>query len=238
MAGLSSFAVGLAAARALRNRTWAGARVLFEPLSPVEATEPTIAIWGVHSRSPIAGRALLEATNLRLCVELFLPVTVEASDGTTAWTLDLGASAAGAFAIFWRQCEIALQADQTVWADLFRALLINATAEVSGADLYENDKGAKIAARMWEIAGETLNEPQIGLDPVGVWADWLAAMRADGAELSSLADLYQSQIKGGSTLIDWQADFATLGLSQSYAPALGLAPDGDIRPFSWLVAIA
>lgn len=228
MAGLVAFATAFAATRALRGRTFAEDRVRLEPKTPVEVKQPTIVVYAAHGRAHLNGRELLEATICRPRFELFLPSSVEASAGAANWTLDTDASAALAFACFWRQCEIALQADQSVWANLFRAIVLDITTVESASDLFETEKGAKIGARVVELTVDPINEPRIGVAPEGVWADFLAAMRTEGNEIASLADLVESQIVGGASLGDWQSDFAVLGLSQSYGPSLGLAPGGDV----------
>jgi hypothetical protein len=161
---------------------------------------------------------------------LFLPLSVEATDGTTVVTIDVGASAALAFALFWRQCEIALNSDQSAWADLFRALVVDSAAIETSANPFETvTTGATLAARAIEWVGYPINGPRIGVEPQGVWADWLAALRSEGGEFASIADLVRSQIIGGASLGDWQSDLALLRLSQSYGPPLGLAPQGDVN---------
>jgi hypothetical protein len=227
MAGMTPFAAALAAARALNGRTWADARVLLEPEASIDVTAPTICVYGVHSSSTHLRCALWEARHCRLRIELLLPLSVQATNGTTVWTLDLGASAALAFGLFWRQCEIALQSDQSAWANVYRALVANVSAIERPAAPLMTKTASVIAARAFELVGDPVNAPRIGVQPDGVWADLLAAMRGDSAELASLADLVASVI-GGAPLGDWQSDFAILGQSQSHAPALGLAPDGDV----------
>jgi hypothetical protein len=227
MAAMTAFAAALAAAQTLRNRTWAGARVLLEPGASVDVTAPTICVYGVHGSSHILRRALSEAKHCRLRLELLLPASVQATDGANVWTLDMGSSAALAFALFWRQCEIALQADRGTWANLFRALIMNVSTIETSADPLQTPTTSKVAARALQLIGETIDGPRIGVEPEGAWADLLAAMRGD-VELASRADLVSSTLVGGVSFNDWRSDFALLGLSQSYGPPLGLAPDGDI----------
>jgi hypothetical protein len=237
MAGLVSYAAGLAASRALRGRTLAADRVRLEPKAPINVSAPTICVYAASGRAHISGRRLLEATICRPRFELFLPSAVNAEGLSGSIELDVDTSSALAFACFWRQCEIALQADQSVWAQLFRAIVLEITMIETGADLFELDKGQKIAARIVEMTVDTINEPMIGTAPQGVWADLLVAMRGDSAEIAGLADVVERQIRGDVALAAWEADFALLGLSQSYGPMLGVAgAPGDLADLPDVVA--
>ncbi|MBY6239811.1 hypothetical protein [Methylosinus sp. Sm6] len=222
MVGLTSFAVGLAATRALRGRTMAENRVHLEPNVAIAVTAPTLCVYVAGGETEVEGRALLDASGNRVRFELLLPPVVVLATGQQEAQLDMNASAALAFALFWRQCMIALQADQNVWSGLWRSFVPRIHSLVSGADLIELEKGQKIPARIVELVIEPLSEPSIGAEPAGVWAELLAAMRAEGGELSVLADLLQTAITGTVVLDDWRADFARLGLSFSLGEALGV----------------
>lgn len=222
MAGIASFAAGLCAQRALRGRTLASARVLLEPGAPVDVKEPTIVVHTGESLSEIFGRALASADGLGLRFELFLPCGVEVTAGGGTWALETASSLSLPFALFWRQCEIALSADQGAWANLFRALVLNMEMLREFQDFIPLETGMRIAMRGVDIKATTLDSPPIGAAPSGFWADFIAAMRAEGGELASLATLVERMIKGETDLLDWQIDVAALGLSQSYGETLGV----------------
>lgn len=230
MTGLASFATGFAAARALRGRTMAADRVLFEPGAAVDVTAPTLVIYAAAGGADMEGRQLLDAASfVSLRIEMFLPCGVEISAGDGDWSLDTSASLALAFAIFWRQCEAALSARQGGWADLFRSIVLDMKTMGTAADLIPLETGMRVAARSVEIAAMTIDSPPIGVAPSGKWAAFVAAMRSDSEEVASLADLVEATIHGEDDLLDWQVDFAWLGLSQSTGGALGVAPDGDVQ---------
>lgn len=224
MTGLTSFAIGLAAARALRGRTMAENRVHLEPNAAIGVTAPTLCIYVAVGAADVDGRALLDASGCRVRFELLLPPIVALATGEQDAQLDVNASAALAFALFWRQCLVALQSDQGVWSGLWRSFIPRIHSLASGADLIELEKGRKIPARIVELLIEPLSEPSIGVEPQGVWAELLAAMRAESGELSVLADLLQSAITGAVALADWRADFARLGLTFALGESLGVGP--------------
>jgi len=229
MSGLTSFALALTAARALRNRTWAQTRVYIEPTTPIKIEEPTICIYVGHGRSEIETRELMSVSKMRVRFEMFLPSSVDTlTVGNHTAQFDVSKSVTAPFAIFWRQCEMALQAGDDVWANLWRAFVLRMSSMDTTSDLFENEKGARIPARFIEITLDPLNEPRVGLPPDGAWVDLLAAMRAEGPELSAVADLIETQFVGDALVSDWRADFTLLGLSPSMGAALGLALDGDI----------
>jgi hypothetical protein len=230
MVGIIAASLGLTAARALRGRTYAGARVYHEPNVPVKYEDgPCICIFCAHGAAPVEGSALLEATSkIRLLFMLFIPSTVTDSSASSPITLDVNSSMAWPFAFFWRQVETALQSDNTTWANLFRALRISFSATQSIADLFETDKGQKIPYRALEVMVDAINEPVIGEAPTGVWADLIAAMRADGPELTAVGNILAAHIQGDATLSDWRQDFTLLGLSPEDGVTLGLDWPGNI----------
>jgi hypothetical protein len=231
MVGLTSFAVGLAATRALRGRTMAENRVHLEPNAAIAVTAPTLCVYVAAGESEVEGRALLDASAGRVRIELLLPPVVVMAQGEQEAQLDVNASAALAFALFWRQCMIALQSDQNVWSGLWRAFVPRIRSLVSGGDLIELEKGQKIPARIVELIIEPLSEPSIGVEPQGVWVELLAAMRTETGELSVIADLLQSAITGAVALADWRSDLARLGITFALGEALGVGPaEHDIGP--------
>ena len=187
MSGLSAFALGFSAARAIRGRTWAAANVLFEPNAPADGAAPLICVWSGLGRGAVEGGDLLNGSGFaRLRFEFFLPPRVTAGGAT----FDAVANQALLFAALWRQVSVALLTDVTPWADLWRRLRLRITSIDEARDLFEADKGQKIPVNVVEMQVETLAEPAVGEPPDGVWADFVAAMRADTVEVAGLADLF------------------------------------------------
>jgi hypothetical protein len=228
VSGLSAFALGFAAARAIRGRTWAGANVLFEPNAPVDVTAPLICVWSGLGRGEVAGGDLLNGSaHARLRFEFFLPPRVSVD----AVTFDATTNQALLFAALWRQVLVPLLTDTTPWADLWRRLRLRVASIDEARDLFETDKGQKIPVNVVELQVETLAEPPIGEPPCGVWADFVAAMRADTAEVAGLADLIAAQIQGSADpLPDWQVDMGLLGANALAVQAIDLGPGDNSTP--------
>lgn len=221
MTGIAAFALGLSAARSIRGQTWAGDNVVFEPTNPVVPTAPLIAVYAGRGRSLVGDRALDFAAEVRLHIEVILPPTVTAE----GLTFNTEASQALVFALIWRQIVQALQVQQGPWPDVFRGLLLRTTALDADRQLVEAAKGQKIPVAAYEIHGETIADPPIGVAASGVWADVLAAMAGDSAEVAALAPLLASQILGaGSVLPDWQVAMGALGMTNAETQAIGLGP--------------
>lgn len=224
MSGLSAFALGFTAARAIKGRTWAGANVQFEPSTPVTVTAPLICVYCARGRAEVAGGDILNgAGDARLRFECFLPAKAVAA----GVSFDSEAGQALLFALLWRQIEVVLLTDMDIspWAQLWRQFRLRIHAIDAARDLYELDKGQRVAVQVVELHCETLAEPPIGVAPCGVWADLVTAMQADSAEVASLASLFAAQIQGSpSALPDWQVDMGLLGASDDAIQAIGLGP--------------
>jgi hypothetical protein len=228
MSGIAAFALGFSAARALRGRTWADSNVLFEPNAPVEVTAPLICVWSGLGRSGVVGGDLLNgASDVRLRFDFWLPPRVTA-DGVT---FDAEAGQSLVFALLWRQVETALLTDTTVWADLWRRIRLRVHSITAARDLYEPEKGMRIPANVVELHCETLAEPPVGEPPSGVWADFVAAMRADTAEIAGLADLIAAQIQASDGVLpDWQVAMGLLGTTAAAIAMIGIGPADDSTP--------
>ena len=192
MSGLTGFALGLSAARSIKGQTLAGDNILFEPTNPVDITAPLICVYTGRGRSEFRDKELIFATDVRLRFEIFLPPAVTVS----GVTLNTEASQALVFGIIWRQIEQALLIQQGAWPDVYREFLLRTVALAYERDLFEPAQGQKVPVAVYELHGETIAEPTIGMPPSGPWADLLNAMANDTAELASLAELMAELIVG------------------------------------------
>ena len=227
MTGIATFALGLSAARSIKGQTWAGDNVLFEPTTPVTITAPLICVYAGRGRSEIRDKALDFAGDVRLRFELFLPPTFTAA----GVTFNNEASQSLVFALIWRQILAALTVQQAPWPTVFREVLLRTDSLEAGRDLFEPAKGQKIPVAVYELSGETVADPPIGVPAAGVWVDFLAAMTADTAELAGLASLFASEILGpGGALPDWQVAMGILGTTSDETQAIGLGPGMPAAP--------
>ena len=220
MSGLAAFALGLCAQQALLGRTWAGASVLLEPASPVEPTTPVIAIYCGRGYSKVEGRDLLNAgAHVALRFEMFAPASTVAA----GFTFSSDSAQALVFACLGRQIETVFLTDAGVWAELWRRFVFAIETREGARDLFENDKGQKLAVAVEEWRLETLAEPQIGAAPVAFWADLIAAMTASGGELAALASLIALQVQGSTAILPQvQIDQGVMGVNGDEMGVLGL----------------
>ncbi len=225
MSGLSAFALGLCAQQSLLGKTWAGANVVFEPTSPVDVTQPTIAIYAGRGRADVVGDDILNgAGDVRLRFEFFLPAAVTAE----GFTFDTEASQALVFALLWRQVEAVRLTDLSPWPSLWRSWTLRIHSLDSARDLFETDKGQKIACAIVELHCECIADPAVGEAPQGLWATFVAALTGAGGELASLASLFAAQIQAASAALpSWQVAMSLLGATAREVQTIGLGPDAE-----------
>lgn len=231
MTGIAAFALGLAAARAIKGQTWAGDNILLEPVNPVVVKDrPLICIYSARGRSKTEDKGLIFDSDVRLRYEIFLPPKVDAGEGVT-FNTEAGQSIV--FAIIWRQIEQALLVQQSPWVNLYsRIMLCQESLDVE-RDLYEPQKGIKVPVGIYEVRCQTVSDPVIGVEPSPVWREFITAMQTDSAELSGLSMLMTSQIVGsGGDLPDWQVAAGVLGMNQFETQAIDLGPNANTTPAS------
>jgi hypothetical protein len=161
-------------------------------------------------------------TGLR--VELFAPV--DAVPGASPGAAALKGSTALFF--MWRECVAALAPDASPWAKIWESFRLSIAAEMYAPPLFETEKGVKVAAHVYSLTVDALSDPPFG-EPTQAWADLLAQMRAVGGELSSLADILEASIRGGSLTV-FEALAATFGLSGDTMASIGLGAAPDAIP--------
>lgn len=220
MSGLADFALGLCAQQALIGKTWAGAQVLFEPASPVDTTTPALALYCGRGHARVEGRDVLNAAaSTILRFEMFVPATTSAA----GFTFSSDSAQALVFACLWRQIETVWLSDPGVWAELWRRCTLRIETREAARDLFENEKGQRLAVAIEEWRLETLADPAIGQPPQGFWVDFIAALTAAGGELAALAPLLTAQVQGTSApLTALQSDQSQLGANADEFGALGL----------------
>jgi hypothetical protein len=229
--GIAAFALGLAAARSIKGQTWAGDNILLEPVNPVEVKAcPLICVYSARGRSKTEDKGLIFDSDVRLRYEIFLPPQVAAGNGVT-FNSETGQSLI--FACIWRQIEQALLVQQSPWANLYsRIMLCQESLDVE-RDLYEPQKGIKIPVGVYEVRCQTIADPTIGVEPTGVWQEFITAMQTDSAELSGLSTLMTSMIVGsGGDLPDWQVAAGVLGMNEFETQAIDLGPNANTTPAS------
>lgn len=218
MTSLVAAAAGLCAWRALKHGgTWAGDRVLLEPVKTFDLTgSPVVVVYCEAGKIETTRGPLLGGSGLRIIVQTWIGAA--APEG-----FDVDASSALPFAIFWRQCARALFAGEPgSWSDLFKTFAGAVTSAETLFDLYETKNGERVAMRGQALYfGDGLAEPRLGLAAEGKWVEFLAKMRAESPELAGYADVIAAAIEG-DPVEDWRADLAALGVPASDAATLRL----------------
>lgn len=230
---LVAFAIRICLWRALRGKTLAETRVYDSDVAPIEvllAVEPgpVIVVSTDDDEFEIENTNWLNAPRkLDVIVETILASLVEVQGQGFEFSIphtDSGMEAS--LNILGRQVLRVIQADQGIWAVLFRSFVSASPKKVKlrrGAEAIKG--GTRFAARQMIVTVDPLHEPDFGRDPEGLWVDLLAAMRADDPALGlpPYADLLEAEIRG-TALPDWRAFQASLGLSIEAVREIGEAP--------------
>jgi hypothetical protein len=123
-----------------------------------------------------------------------------------------------------RQVFRAVQVGGT-WADLLREIACRPKkVEVKRGASAE---GIRFAARQYLITTDTIEEPEFGAVPTGVWAAFLTAMRDDPV-LADQADMVEGMMIG-EQLPEWRRMQADLGMTKAARIAVAHGPIGDIE---------
>lgn len=234
---LVAYAVRTCLWRALFGTTSAGTRVHDSAITPLDDMvvadpQPFVVVSTEDDEAELDGWRLghFERRRLDIVIEIVAGVAVRIEDQ--------GGSPALAFAVAYtddgleaslnmigRQVFAVAQLDNP-WAVLLREFAHRPMHLQSrrGADAEKT----RFAARQYVIRTEVVDEPEFGAAPVGLWADFVAAMRADDI-LAGQADMIESVIRG-EAIPSWRALQANLGLSQAGFEAIGLGPDSAADP--------
>jgi hypothetical protein len=239
---LARAAARIAAIHAILGRTLVGDAVFDSErgvLDQVESGEishaPMIVVYTDKSTRELEGaEAFRSAGKVELVFEALVTTSppqprapgeqvtlVAETDGQMELMLDL---------IEW-QIQRAIEDPPSEWAGLLDAMVISRHSNESQRAKHPN--GARYAARQLTIEVDLLSEPMPSGPPTGVWADFIAALRADGGTMMAMqADVFEQSLdpETGGLDLAWQDLAARYGLSGRSARTLGVASeagDGD-----------
>jgi hypothetical protein len=165
-------------------------------------------------------------------MQIFLPEECQVSVDGQVFSLDTrGRGIEIAFATIWRQCSRALLMGSGTWPLLWQCFISRITSIVTEPFLLEIGK-VRIAAREITISCIAANEPEFGSPPEYLWADFVAALRAEADYGPAIADLVAFEISAPTGLPSWQIARGLAGLSVEAANALGVGalPGGEAEP--------
>ncbi len=232
---LSRLAMRIAAARAVKNATLAGARVFDSAIDPIDLTiaenrQPILVVMTDEHEGIPTGRDLFHTdASCDLIIEAAIAarVEIEGEDTITIPHTDEGMELV--LDMIEHQVIAALTRERTAWSRVWMKLVPRVKRRLSrrGASA---ENGVRFAARQIVLTCDLIEAPTDGA-PVAAgtaWHDVLAVMAADPA-LSPIADLLRTTIEG-EPVADWKRAANILAVHRSTANAIGLGPvvdDGD-----------
>lgn len=234
MGGLVRTALRLTALRALKGKTFAGDRVEDSSIVPMteaiaENPKPVVVIYTDDDDHPISGLDLLTpAEGAGNCSMVFL-IAIAGATALDAgdWEIQFSATDAASeltLDLIENDIKHALLDPRDPWADLWRVVASRGSRWRSQRGATE-EKGARYAARQLILDLDPLADPLPGGEPIGFWADLVAAIAADpDLDFAALAPIMTRAIRGASTLADRERAQVALGLTKWAAYTTGLEP--------------
>jgi hypothetical protein len=235
---LTRLVMRLVAARALRDRTLAGARVFDSAVDPIDQTiaenrQPLLVLTTDEHEADITGRDLVgDHQRCDLVIELAIAARVEvpARDGQGGQiTIAIPHTDEGmelTLDMMEHQVITALTRDDSAWARAWMKLVPRVTRRLSrrGAS---SENGVRFAARQLVLTCDLVDTPAVGADipPGTAWGEVLALMKADQT-LAPIAAMLREQIEGES-LTDWASAALMLGVPLEVMDKLGVLPTLD-----------
>lgn len=226
---LTAFAIRTCLWRALYGRTYAEARVHdseVQPIADMLSTDPLpfLIVSTDDDSAEVEGHRFSDAgRKLDVVIEIVVAAVHNVGgDGAPDYKLIIPATDDGfetTVNFIGRQVMRVLQADDGVWADLFRSFTPGDKRMVSrrGAETKP-----RYAARQIVLTCDTLCEPPFGEAPADEWARLIGAMQADDI-LAPYAPVLTAEITG-EALPDWSRLQAQLGATRAGLAAVGLGP--------------
>jgi len=244
---LTRLAMRLAAARALRDRTLAGARVFDSAVDPIDQTiaetrQPLLVLTTDEHGLDVTGRDLNSgAHRCDLVIEIAIASRVEvpASDGDGGQiSIAIPHTDEGmelTLDIMEHQVTRALTRDDTAWSRTWMKLVPRITRRLSrrGAS---SENGVRFAARQLVLTCDLVDTPLAGgsIASNSAWGDVLVLMEADPI-LVNIASLLRAEMDG-TPLADWRRAAETLGVPLEVVNQIGIGPvedlDADPQPLA------
>jgi len=244
---LTRLVMRLAAARALRDRTLAGARVFDSAVDPIDQTvaetrQPLLVLTTDEHGLDVIGRDLNSGPHrCDLVIEIAIASRVEvpASDGNGGQiSIAIPHTDEGmelTLDIMEHQVTRVLTRDDTAWSRAWMKLVPRITRSLSrrGASA---ENGVRFAARQLVLTCDLVDTPVAGdtIAPNSAWGDVLVLMEADPI-LANIASLLRAEMDG-TPLADWRRAAETLGVPLEVANQIGIGPvedlDADPQPLS------
>lgn len=229
-------AVLIAVRRMIENRTWAGNRILEQPIDPIADLlapgegqgMPILAVYIEKTQGKPVGRQLQggpQSVDLKICIYV-PPSRMEAPGGLEFVIDNTGASKALNFIA--RQVDAAFHYGNAEWIALFRKLVTGMEDKTTRFVLIEVENGevgnaGRIPSLEISYALKAVEDAEFGKPLYGAWLELDRLLRQTG-EGADLADLIRGMIETPGDLPGYARFQANYGLSQGDMIAIGLAP--------------
>jgi hypothetical protein len=225
-----SFAIRLAAARILRDKTWAEDAILISPVAPITevlrradpSPKPVIGVFTSETSSKPDGRDVGGKDNkVEITFFIYLPPIIRPlPDGT----IGLGVQASAmSLDIVARQIMNELRGSTSPWKAVWDKLTVAVVEHDSKPVLVELDQGVRVACLEIRMAMSVIPEPPPGRPLYSVWLTLDGLLRED-PETEPLADAIKSAIEYDTSLPAWRVTQIRMAYSAAAARAAGFTP--------------
>jgi hypothetical protein len=232
---LVSQALVIATEKTLNGATWAGSRVLRQPIDPIAEVLrenggnqiPVIAVYVEAATFDIEGRAT-QGNKGQLDLKVFVyiaPGVTKIDDGTYDFVMDT-TSAGLTLDIMGRQVDAALHTSLSAWLEIWRKIVISVSKKIEKYALIQIETGVRVPALEILYSVHTIPDPDFGVavDGMIAWRMIDAQLRTEGADGIKLADLFKSLIETPAGLQPYQTFVNNAGLTAADFASTGLAP--------------
>lgn len=226
-------AVLIATDGVVRGKTWAGDRILQQPVDPIgevlrsagEEPGPVIATYVESSDFDVVGR---QSQGRKATVELKIfvylgPGRVAVPKGEDEFFYLDQTTAGLLLNLMARQVDAALHGDGD-WVQIWRKFVSAIQRRRVLYLLVEVENGVKIPTLEISYTLETIPDPDFGVPLTVAWSMLDAKLRAGGEEQVALADLLKGMIVAPEGLPAYQDLQNNFGLTRAALAATGLGP--------------
>lgn len=215
----------------LNGRTWAGDRVLMQPIMPIDevlagagdAQKPVLAVFCESTKAETEGREA-QGNMVRAELKVFVYICPGRVDTGDMSEFQLDSTTAGlSLNMVGRQIDAALMASSGLWIDAWRKMVIKITEREARYILVEIENGIRVPTMEICYRVDTVPEPDFGNPMTVAWQKLDSALRQT-AEGVTLANLFKAMIEEPAGLPDYVDLVNNHGLTPAGLVGTGLGP--------------
>lgn len=232
-------ALVMALSRALKNRTWAEARVFEQSVDPIDGLlngpdkgKFALAVYVESAEGEPSGRETQNgSTKISFKVVAYMPPRVEVTEDDEVLVFEHQGAGFSLMTIA-RQIDLALHYGNETWVKLLRKLIVSIQERRTRFLLIEIENAIRIPSIEVLYEATCVAEPEMGAPLYGAWVDFDTALRAEDADL---ANIVKRLITEPADLPSWEQFQVATGLTDAGMSAMGLSgfmdastEDGDV----------